>query len=102
MELLVSSNYDNSVKEGIAVVEVGAAWCPDCQRVKPILKALEGEYPQVKFFEVDFDKEEELKDTLGIRRIPTLIFYKDGKEVGNRLVEPGNRLPIENELKAIL
>ena len=54
-----------------------------------MLETLDKELSEkVKFFKVSFDKETQLKDTLNIRKIPTLIFYKDGKEVGERLIEP--------------
>ena len=99
MTVLTKENYADSVSSGIVVVDVGAGWCPDCRRIEPIMKALEEEYKDIRFFAVDFSKEEALKDELDIKRIPTLIFYKDGKEVTSRLVEPGSRAEIEKELK---
>ena len=40
---------------------------------------------------MNFDEAEELKDSLNVRKIPTIIFYKEGKEVGTRLVEPNSQ-----------
>ncbi|WP_300971120.1 thioredoxin family protein [uncultured Helicobacter sp.] len=70
-------------------MDFSASWCPDCRFIDPMLETLDKELSEkVKFFKVSFDKETQLKDTLNIRKIPTLIFYKDGKEVGERLIEP--------------
>ncbi|MCI7485432.1 MAG: thioredoxin family protein, partial [Helicobacter sp.] len=44
----------------------------------------------------------EIRESLGIRAIPTLIAYKNGKEVGERLVEPDAKLPIQNLLQQTL
>ncbi|WP_104749901.1 thioredoxin family protein [Helicobacter cynogastricus] len=100
---ITSADYKQKVQEGIVVVDVGASWCPDCRRIEPIMQQLAKDYAgRVNFYKVDFDASEDLKEELGIRRIPTLIFYKNGTEVGDRLVEPGSRGPIENAIKALL
>lgn len=48
------------------------------------------------------DEEEALKDSLNVRRIPTLIFYKNGAEVGERLVEPNSKSLIEEAIKSAI
>lgn len=103
MKYLDESNYKASVANGACVVTFGAPWCPDCVRVKPMLEKLEGEFGEkISFFGVDFDSALGLKDELNIRRIPTLIFYKDGKEVGERLVEPNSHVSIQKALENLL
>lgn len=96
------SNFKDLIKNGSCVVDMGAPWCPDCRKIEPIMNVLESEYKNVNFIYLDFDENEELKSELGIRRIPTLIFYKNGVEVGERLVEPGSKVEIENAIKAVL
>lgn len=103
MTKLTQQTYENSIKEGISLVAVGAPWCPDCRKIEPILEILSKEYDkQVAFFTVRADEEESLKESLGIRRIPTLIFYKNGAEVGERVVEPDSKNAIEKAIKNIL
>ncbi|RDU64900.1 thiol reductase thioredoxin [Helicobacter didelphidarum] len=100
---LTNINYFDSIKNGAVVVEVGADWCPDCRRIQPIMETIEKEYEgKIALFSVNFSNEEELKDTLHIQRIPTLIFYKDGVEVGERLVEPKNPATIQDAVKKLL
>ncbi|MWV61107.1 redoxin domain-containing protein [Helicobacter saguini] len=103
MQELNKNNYFDSIKNGIVVVEFQADWCGDCRRIAPIMDKMQKDFEgQVKFFSVNFSNEEELKDTLNIQRIPTLIFYKDGQEIGQRLVEPSNPAVIQNSIKTIL
>ncbi|STQ85912.1 thioredoxin [Helicobacter muridarum] len=99
---LTRENYFDSISNGLAIVDIGASWCPDCRHIQPIMETLESEYDNIKFFAVDFSNEEELKDTLNIKRIPTLIFYKDGKEVGQRLVEPKSKAVIQEQIESLL
>ncbi len=103
MKNVSNADFNESIKEGVVIVNVGASWCPDCKHIEPIMEALAKDYEsKIKFLKVDFNKDEQLKDTLQIRRIPTLIFYKDGNEVGERLIEPKSQVAIEEVIKKIL
>ena len=64
------------------VVDFWAAWCGPCKMISPILHKLAKEYAgRVDFLEVDADQSQELLRSLGIMAIPTLIVYRDGKQV---------------------
>lgn len=89
-------------KNGVILAVVGASWCPDCQRIEPFLEELSNEYQDVKIFKIDSDAQKELKESLGVERIPTLISYKNNQEVGSRLVEPGKKESIQNAIKSLL
>ena len=100
MNQLTKDNFHNETKEGVCLVAVGAPWCPDCKKIEPIMGMLMQEYAQkVKFGIVMADEQEELKEQLNVRRIPTLIFYKNGTEVGERLVEPNSKAMSEDAIK---
>lgn len=94
-------DFASKIANGLCVVEMSASWCPDCVRIKPIMEDLEARYPSVRFVLLDFDSNIELKEELEIYKIPTLIFYKNGKEVGERLIEPSSKIPIQNALEAL-
>lgn len=102
IEISGKNDFIKEIQSGVCVVEMSAPWCPDCRRIEPILSELESKHGEVKFILLDFDSNEELKNELNIRRIPTLIFYKNGVEQGERLVEPDNKVVIENAIKALL
>ncbi len=102
-EIINAKNYAEKIAHQAVVVNVGASWCPDCRKIEPIMENLAKTYKgKVDFFKVSFDESQDLKESLGIRKIPTLIFYKNGKEVGERLVEPGSSKPIEDAIKTLL
>lgn len=91
-------NFKNEIKDGFVIVDFYAPWCGDCRRIEPILAELEKDY---KIKKVNIDESEALANAFEIRRIPTLIFFKNGAEVGNRLVEPKSKSEILNEIKAV-
>lgn len=102
MKTTTKQDFSSLIQSGLCVVEMSAPWCPDCRKIEPMMQALESKYPQVRFILLDFDTNEALKDELAIRRIPTLIFYKDGQEVLERLVEPDSMPTIEQMIQALL
>ncbi len=103
LEKLTKATFENAIKEGVCLVVIGAPWCPDCRKIEPIIEILLREYgTQMKFFAIMADEEEVLKDSLNVRRIPTLIFYKNGAEVGERLVEPNSKPLIEEAIQSAL
>lgn len=92
-------NFKNEMKkDGFVIVDFYAPWCGDCVRIKPILEDLEKDY---KIKKINIDENEALSNAFEIRRIPTLIFFKDGEEVGERLVEPKSKTEILNEIGKI-
>ncbi|RAX58036.1 thiol reductase thioredoxin [Helicobacter monodelphidis] len=100
---IMESQLDEMVAEGLSLVTLGAVWCPDCVRVNPFLDTLSQEFSgNVKFFKIQSDAAKELKTKLGVRKIPTLIFYKNGQEVGERLIEPHHIDPIRKQIQDLL
>lgn len=96
MKEISFDEFNAEFKSGVKVFSFGAPWCRDCKFAKPILDELAKEYAgRVNFFSIDVDKEEGVRDMMGIRHIPTIIFVRDGIEQGERLVEPKSREAIE-------
>ena len=63
------------------LVDFWAIWCGPCRVVAPIVDELAEEYDgRVKVGKVDVDKETKLAAGFGIRSIPTLLIFKDGKQ----------------------
>ncbi len=91
-------SFKNEIKDGFVIADFYAPWCGDCVRIAPILNELSQSY---KIIKVNIDESEGLANEFEISRIPTLIFFKDGAEVGNRLVEPKSKTEILNEIERI-
>lgn len=64
------------------LVDFYASWCPPCKRLAPILEQLAADYgDQVKIVKLNTDHEQIWAGKLGVRALPTIAFYKDGKLV---------------------
>ena len=64
------------------LVDFHANWCGQCKSLAPILKDLKKEMSsQVKIVKIDVDKAQKLSTQLGVRGVPTMILYKNGKQV---------------------
>lgn len=90
--------FKSEIGTGFVIADFYAPWCGDCVRIKPILEDLAQNY---KVHKINIDECEGLANEFEISRIPTLIFFKDGVEVGNRLVEPKSKAEIVNEIERI-
>ena len=65
------------------VVDFWAEWCGPCKMIAPLVEELAGEYDgKVKFTKLDVDSNPQTPMQFGIRGIPTLLIFNDGKPVG--------------------
>jgi thioredoxin 1 len=68
--------------KGLTVVDFWATWCGPCRMIAPILEQLVDEYEgKVTVAKLDVDANPRAAARFGVRSIPTLLFFKDGKLV---------------------
>ena len=67
-------------RESYVVVDYWASWCAPCRQLKPLLEKLAVEYGYV-LAKVDTEAQPELAAEAGVRGIPDVRIYKDGREV---------------------
>ena len=81
MKEIEETNFFEEVKEGITLVDFYANWCGPCRMLHPIIEDLSNERSEVTFKQIDVDKAPNISKEYGVMSIPTLILFKDGKEV---------------------
>ena len=62
------------------LVDYFATWCMPCKMLSPILEEVAEADKEVTIVKVDIDEFEQEAVMAGIRSVPTLVYYKDGKE----------------------
>jgi thioredoxin 1 len=75
--------FNEIIKSDIAtLVDFHATWCGPCKTLAPILEQLKTKKGQsLRILKIDVDKNPAIAAQLGIRGVPTLIYYKNGKQL---------------------
>src|SRR5690606_18945674 len=95
---LTAANFDEvASRDGIVLVDVGAAGCGHCRQYAPVFERSSQKHTDIVFGKVDTDTEQELAMRYGIRSIPTIMAIRDGVIV---FAQPG-ALP-ENLLEKLI
>ena len=101
---LTEKNFEAEVlktKEPV-FVDFHAAWCGPCQIAAPVVEELAKEYQgKVKVVKIDVDENQALAQKFGVMSIPTVIVFKEGKEIKRLIGFPG-KAGYEELLKGVL
>jgi thioredoxin 1 len=86
MKAVNDTTFESEVlnESGIVLVDFWAEWCGPCRQMLPVVEEAEKELTDVKFCKVNVDEAPETPSKFGIRGIPTLIAFKDGKQVATK------------------
>ncbi len=82
---VTDQNFGDEIESstGLTIIDFWAAWCGPCQMVAPIVADLAKEYQEqgLRVGKLDVDQNPSTASKFGIRSIPSILFFKDGKHV---------------------
>lgn len=79
---LNSDDFQIAVEKGLVLVDFFAEWCPPCRMLEPILEEIAEEMQgKIKLCKIDIDQAQNITSSYHVTSVPTLILFKNGKEV---------------------
>lgn len=81
---ITDSNFEKEViaNEGVSVLDFWAPWCGPCLAIGPVIEQLHKDYDgKALVGKVNVDDNPEISVKFGVRSIPTILIFKNGKVV---------------------
>lgn len=83
MQSITDNQFQSEVLEskGLVLVDFWAEWCGPCRQLGPVLEEVSKEMSDVKICKMNVDEAPNTAANFGIRSIPTMFLFKDGKQI---------------------
>jgi len=101
--VVTDSDFDTVVKKyPVVVVDCWAVWCPPCRMLEPIVESLAGKYTgKIVFGKLNIDENKNVAIKYNIMSIPTLLVFKNGKNV-DRIIGAMPEPVLEDRIKTYI
>ncbi|MBN9644298.1 thioredoxin [Corynebacterium mendelii] len=101
---VTTDNWSSAVMDSAqpVVVDFWAPWCQPCQRLAPVLEEIAADFDgRAVVAKVNVDEERTLGSLWQVMTIPALMFFKDGKKVGE-MIGAHKKEAIAEKLESLL
>lgn len=100
MKHLTDANFAKETEKGVTLVDFHANWCGPCRMLAPVLEQVASDIQgKAVIAKVDIDSEQKTAAQFQITSVPTMILFKNGKEI-KRLVGLRNAEAIKEMILA--
>ena len=77
-----AEGFEQAIERGVTLLDFNAPWCAPCRSQEPILETLAQNYDgKALIASINVDENQDVAIRFGIRSIPTLVIFKDSKEI---------------------
>lgn len=100
---ITKDNFNQLLNSDLPLlVDVWATWCGPCRALAPTISQLAEEYDgKINVGKCDAEENDDITVEYRVRNLPTLLFFKGGKQV-DKLVGAVSKAVIEEKIKALL
>ena len=101
---VTQENFEKEVlkSDRAVLVDFWAPWCMPCKIIAPAVEKISDEMSsEVKVMKSNVDEAPDVATELSILNIPTLILFKNGKEVA-RIMGVNSQEAIENKIRSVI
>lgn len=97
-------DFNKTVEDGVSLIFFHATWCSKCAEQRPVVEALPDDkrFENVKFAEVDYEKNTDIVTQSNVLGFPTIRIYKNGVKIHDLTGSKNTKEDLTNKLLALL
>lgn len=90
------NDFDDFIDAPLSLVQFTAVWCGPCKSIAPHMLALSQQYgDRIRFGKFNIDSDKSIMHEYGVRSVPTLMLFSNGRPLGAAIVGAVPKAQIE-------